>query len=176
MLYDRLDNKQKIDADESYSTVIFFHLSLIIVVSVFVPFIILITVILLIILFLFFCGFTGTLLSLLLLLALPLDLFDLFLVHGRHILFHHESDLHLDLLTLSLLLALHLEDAFAFGTVRPDLGISRRLWPLAGSIGLSLAGRDLELNEGLETSEEPLFDELSEDDAKLASGGINLLT
>ena len=163
MLYDRLDNKQKIDADESYSTVIFFHLSLIIVVSVFVPFIILITVILLIILFLFFCGFTGALLSLLLLLALPLDLLDLFLVHGRHILFHHESDL-------------HLEDAFAFGTVRPDLGISRRLRPLAGSIGLSLAGRDLELNEGLETSEEPLFDELSEDDAKLASGGINLLT
>ena len=124
----------------------------------------------------FLSGFLSTLGGLLFLLDLSADGFNLLHVEGRSILFTHEGKLssltsHVSLLNATLFLILLLEHEEGL-----DFNVLLGLRPLADGIGLLAGGRDAELDEGLEASEEPVFDELSQDDLELSSGGVNLLS
>lgn len=124
----------------------------------------------------FLSGFLSTLGGLLFLLDLSADGFNLLHVEGRSILFTHEGKLssltsHVSLLNATLFLVLLLEHEEGL-----DFNVLLGLRPLADGIGLLAGGRDAELDEGLEASEEPVFDELSQDDLELSSGGVNLLS
>ena len=149
-------------------------LSLVIVVGVIIAFIVLITVVLLVVLLFLFFGLASATGGFLLLALLLLDRLDLLLVHRRHVLLSHKTKLNLNLFPFVLLLALELLGPFDFGTTGSDLGVGGGLGPLSGRIRLHLASRDLELDEGLEAAQEPLLDELGQNDTKLARGRVNL--
>lgn len=57
-----------------------------------------------------------------------------------------------------------------------DLKILVAFRPRPRSISLELCRRDPEFNKGLESRQDPVFDELGDDDFKLAGLGVNLFS
>ena len=98
------------------------------------------------------------------------------MVHGRDVFNGHEAELFFDPLLLNAILHLELGSSLNLSPGSSDFGIGHRLGPLTSCVCLSLAGGDLEFDEGLEAAKKPLLDELGEDDAKLASLGVDLLS
>ena len=149
--------------------------SLIIVAGVIIAIVILITIVCGLVLF-FFSGFSSTPGRFFFLTLFALLLFNLLLVHRIVVFGPHHLQLLLLLLALSLLLAIKLQSSFDLSATSTDLSISRRLGPLAWSIRLRLTRWDRELDEGAQAAEKPFLDKLGKDNAKFASGRVNLLT
>ena len=145
-----------------------------VVAGVIVAIFVLITVVIVLV-FLLLGGLSSAPSSLFLLPLLTHLLLDLLLVHGVDILGPHHLKLELLLLALSLLLVLQLVGTLNLGAARANFSVGGRFGPLAGCVSLGLASRDGELDERAQTAEQPLLDELGEDNAKLAGRRVDLL-
>jgi len=123
-----------------------------------------------------FSGLLGTLGGFLFLLNLLADGLDFLHVESRSVLLAHEGQFsrfasHVSLSDATLLFVLLLKHQQSL-----DFDVFLRLGPLADGISLLRSGGDTELDERLKASQEPVLDELGEDDLELSSGGVNLLS